>query len=80
MATVERRIGDLTVCIDRDGCISSGNCIKVAPSLFEFDAESVASFAAGADAVGPERIVEACQVCPVEALEVTDSSGNRIVP
>jgi ferredoxin len=80
MATVERRIGDLTVCIDRDSCISSGNCIKVAPSLFEFDAESIASFARAADTVGQQQIIEACQVCPVEALIVTDTSGDRIVP
>jgi ferredoxin len=80
MATVERTIGDLTVCIDRDGCISSGNCVKVAPALFQLDSESIVAFAPAAESVERERILDACQVCPVEALAVKDASGRRLVP
>jgi ferredoxin len=77
---VERRIGDLRVCIDREICIGSGNCIKLAPSLFRFDAETIVSFAPGAEGAGREQVLEACRICPVEALTVLDSSGDRIVP
>lgn len=77
---VERRIGDLTVGIDRESCISSGNCIKVAPGLFEFDEETVCSFPAKIRAPDRETVIEACRVCPVEALRVKDDSGEELVP
>ncbi|HMB71020.1 MAG TPA: ferredoxin [bacterium] len=80
MAETERRIGDLTVRIDRDSCISSGNCVKVAPGLFELDDEAIVVFAKTADDASSEQVTEACEICPVEALTVTDSSGKQIVP
>jgi len=80
MSETERRIGDLTVRIDRDSCISSGNCVKVAPALFELDDESIVVFAKTADGSSREQVIEACEICPVEALTVTDSSGEQIIP
>jgi ferredoxin len=76
----ERQIGDLTVRIDRESCISSGNCIKVAPGLFDLDEESIVVFASGAADEPADRVVEACRVCPVEALRVRGASGEEIVP
>ena len=80
MSNEERKIGELTVRIDRESCISSGNCIKVTPELFEFDDESIAVFAKTADSCTREQVIDACEVCPVDALIVTDSSGEQIVP
>jgi ferredoxin len=80
MSQTERRIGDLTVRIDRDTCISSGNCVKVAPELFELDEESIVTFARTAAETARAQVLEACEVCPVEALTVTDSSGKRLIP
>ncbi|NNE42989.1 MAG: ferredoxin [Gemmatimonadetes bacterium] len=80
MSVDERKIGELTVQIDRDSCISSGNCIKVTPELFEFDDESIAVFAKTAADCTREQVIEACEVCPVDALIVKDSSGKQIVP
>jgi len=77
---VERKIGDVTVRIDRRTCIGSGNCVKVDTALFRLDDEGTAAFAAGADRVSRDAIVEACSVCPVEALEVHDAAGNRLAP
>jgi ferredoxin len=76
----ERRIGDLTVCIDRRTCIGSGNCIKVAPALFQLDDEGIATFGAGAERTDRETVIEACSVCPVEAFRVTDATGDQVVP
>ena len=36
---VERKLGDLTVRIDRLRCIASSNCMEVAPEVFEYDGE-----------------------------------------
>lgn len=84
---VEHQIGDLTVRIKGNTCISTGNCINLAPDYFEFDDRKIVSFKDGIP--GPddelpeadrERIVEACSLCPVEALEVIDGDGNQLVP
>jgi ferredoxin len=79
MSDSERKIGDLTVHIDRDTCIGSGNCVNVASDLFEIDDEGVAAFCEkpGADR---EKTLEACRICPVEALVVRDEDGQQIVP
>jgi ferredoxin len=77
---VERRLGDLTVRIDRRTCIGSANCLKVTPSLFQLDDEGIVAFAAGAERASRDDVIEACTVCPVEALEVRDENGDRIVP
>lgn len=76
----ERKIGKLHVVVQRDSCIGSGNCVKVAPDLFELDEEDVAAIKAEADGVPGEQVLEACRVCPVEALLVRDESGEQVVP
>ncbi len=80
MDYVERKIGELTVEIDRRTCIGSCNCVKVAPELFALDDEGVASFAAGADRARRETLIEAISVCPVEALRAKDPAGRQVAP
>jgi ferredoxin len=77
---VTRKIGDLTVRIDREMCIGSGNCIKVAPDLFELDDSSVCIFTPAAESVPRPKVLDACEVCPVQALIVTDSTGKQLLP
>ena len=77
---VERKIGDLTVRVDREACIGSGNCTKVAPEVFELDADVVAAFKEPGDDIERDRVIEACSVCPVQALFGIDASGNQLVP
>ena len=76
----ERKIGDLTVRIDRQTCIGSADCIKVAPDLFELDSENVVAFKGGSAPVGRDQVLEACQVCPVDALIVLDAAGDQLIP
>lgn len=77
---VERKIGELTIRIDRATCIGSGNCAKVAPGVFELDAEAVAAFTEKRDVAEPEQLLEACRVCPVDALLAISSDGKQLVP
>lgn len=78
---VERKLGELIVQIDRETCIATENCIAVAPDVFELDGENICSFKGEPGAIARERLIEACQVCPVDALIVIDaSSGKQIVP
>ncbi len=77
---IERKLDDLTVRIDRKTCIGSANCIKVAPELFELDSENVVAFKGDPTPIERDRAIEACHVCPVDALIVIDASGNQLVP
>jgi ferredoxin len=41
---VERKVGDVTIRIDRTRCIATSNCMNVAPEVFEYDDENISSF------------------------------------
>jgi ferredoxin len=55
---------------DRETCIGSGNCVRLAPAVFDEDDDGHVTLLPGADpdlvAVGVDMAVEAC---PVGALE-----------
>lgn len=76
----EKRIGDLTIRIDRLLCVGFGDCIEEAEDAFEFDDEGIATFRARAESVDRECLLEACERCPVDALVVLDDAGNQLVP
>lgn len=77
---VERKISDLRVVIERTTCIGSENCIKSAPKLFVLDADRYCSFVEPVGENDKDKIIEACSVCPVQALYVYDETGKQIVP
>lgn len=76
----ERRVGSLTVRIDRNLCVGFGDCIDVAPAAFALDDEDVAVFLDTVDGVEREELMEACRACPVDALTVLDPDGRALVP
>ena len=76
---ITRRVGDLTVTIDRLLCVGFGDCIDEAPEAFEFDDEGVAILTSPED-VERGRLLKACEICPVDAITVTDADGHRLVP
>ncbi len=78
--TPERKIGTITVRIQRDGCISTGACVKAAPEVFRLDSRQLATFVEPAAVIERERLVDACQFCPVGALEAVDEAGERLAP
>ncbi len=77
---IEQNISDLNIKIDRTTCIASGNCIKVAPEVFELDDERICSFKTGFTAIESDRLLEACSVCPVDALIALNKKGEQVVP
>lgn len=76
----ERQIGEFTVRIDRLLCVGFGDCIEIAPDLFEFDDEGIAVFVAGTADMALDRLREACDCCPVDALTLLDTHGTVLVP
>lgn len=76
---IERKFGDYTVRIDRSVCISSESCIEIAPEIFHLDEEVRANFKESGTPIDPERLIEACRSCPMDALSVVDTSGREVV-
>ena len=76
----EMKISGLLIKIDKGTCIGTGNCIKVAPEVFEFDDEKITSFKREAVDIEKERLTEACSVCPVNALYAIGEEGKQLVP
>lgn len=77
---VERRVAGLTVRIDRHLCVGFGDCVDEAPESFVLDGEGIVVFREDPDAAGRERLVRACESCPVDALTVLDDDGRQLAP
>ena len=79
MSLSKRTVHGLRIVIDRDQCVGFGDCVKEAPVGFKLDDETVAVFVAP-EAVERERLLRACDACPVDAITVYDEAGEQIVP
>lgn len=75
----ERTVGDLRIRIDRTLCVGFGDCVTEASEAFVLDESGTAVFVKPED-VERERLLRACDVCPVDAITVLDASGSQIVP
>lgn len=60
--------------------MSTSNCMKVGPEIFEFDSENICGFKESVPDIERERLIDACSVCPVDALIVIDEKSNQLVP
>ena len=75
----ERLVHGLRVRIDRDVCVAFENCAKEAPEAFKLDDTGIVTFV-NPQQVERDRLIRACDACPVDALTVCDESGRQIVP
>ncbi len=75
----ERSVGELRVRIDRTLCVGFGDCVTEAPEAFVLDESGTAVFVKP-DAVDRERLLRACDSCPVDAITVWNADGTQIVP
>lgn len=76
----ERRIGELTVRVDRQLCVGFADCVDEAPETFLLDEEGLATFTNAPGRADRERLVAACEACPVDALILLDADGEQIAP
>ncbi len=77
---MEKSISGLKIIIDRDMCIGTANCIKIAGEVFELDNQKIVTFRPDLKEIDQRMLIEACSVCPVNALTAIDGNGNQIVP
>ena len=75
----ERIVGGLRVRIDRTLCVGFGDCVTEAPDAFILDDTGTAVFVKP-EHVDRERLLKACDVCPVDAITVWDEGGWQLVP
>jgi ferredoxin len=76
----ERKIGELTVRIDRLICVGFGDCIEASPASFVLDDEGIAVFREEVDSVSEAELLAACKTCPVDALTVLAPDGTQLAP
>ena len=75
----ERIVGGLRVRIDRTLCVGFGDCVTEAADAFVLDDTGTAVFVTP-ERVDRERLLRACDVCPVDAITVWDGDGQQLVP
>jgi ferredoxin len=75
----ERVVHGLVVRIDRTLCVGFGDCVEEAGEAFRLDEEGIVVFV-DPERVTRERVLRACDACPVDALTVTDAEGRQLVP
>ena len=76
----EKSIGDVTVRLNRAGCISTGACVKAAPEVLTLDSRQLVSFVEPGGEIDRDRLIDACQFCPVGALEAVAGDGEKLAP
>jgi len=65
--------------IRRNDCCGNGECVQIAPDVFAMDSKNKA-IVLDADAAPPEKLIEAAEACPCQAIEVLDNEGDPVFP
>lgn len=75
-----KKVGNLTVVVDRNLCIGAASCVAVAPKTFALDNEAKAIILDTASEDTSEAIIDAAKACPVAAIIITDETGKQVFP
>ena len=65
--------------MDRNLCIGVGNCVGLAPTVFELDDENKAVIL-DPSSVDDETLLDAAESCPEQAIIVEDDEGRQLYP
>lgn len=69
----------MKVRINRKLCLGLGNCVALAPTVFEFDEEGKA-IVLDPSSVDDDALLEAAESCPYDAIILEDDEGNQVYP
>ncbi len=61
----------MKILIDRDRCEGHGQCVAVAPDVFDLDDEGIAILRSS-EPIAEDVLQKAAEVCPVAALTVEE--------
>ena len=73
-------MGYYTVKVDADTCISTGNCVRSAPTAFAFGDDDVSQPQPAADEMPSEKLVQVARGCPVGAIHLFSEDGEEVDP
>jgi ferredoxin len=62
--------------VDRDLCIGSGTCVRLAPGAFALDDDEIATVQ-DAHAVGVDKLRLAAEACPTSAITIGGRQGDE---
>jgi ferredoxin len=79
MAEATTTAAGIRIEVDRELCFGFGDCVDTAPRVFALDDEDKA-IVLDPDGASIDKIVEASQNCPVDAIIITDAEGVQIYP
>ena len=65
--------------IDRDLCLGLGNCAAIAPTVFKLDKENKAVVLTPSS-VDNDKLLEAAESCPENAIIIEDDDGRQLYP
>ena len=65
--------------VDRNLCLGVGNCVAIAPTVFELDEENKA-VVLDPSSVDDDTLMEAAESCPEKAIIVEDDEGRQLYP
>lgn len=69
----------MKVIIDRDLCQGIGNCVAIAPVVFQLDKENKA-VATHIEDMTQAKIQAAAESCPLDAIILQDDEGEQLYP
>lgn len=69
----------LIVSIDQSRCIGAGNCVNIAPTVFQLDDEHIA-YLVDPNSVDNETLIDAAQSCPTNAIYLDTEDGKPVYP
>ena len=73
-------MGKYNIKVDRELCIGDGACVGEAPNTFELDGDNIA-VVKDPNGHTDEEILQSAQVCPVDAIILTDAkTGEKVWP
>ena len=69
----------MKVIVDRDLCEGIGNCVAIAPGVFKLDEQNKA-VTDNIESISQERIRQAAESCPLNAIILQDDHGEQLYP
>ncbi len=67
------------VSIDQSRCIGAGNCVHIAPTVFQLDEENIA-YLLDPTSVDDETLLDAARSCPTNAIYLDTEEGQAVYP
>jgi ferredoxin len=67
------------VSIDQSRCIGAGNCVHIAPTVFQMDEENIA-YLLDPTSVDDETLLDAARSCPTNAIYLDTEDGQAVYP